>query len=63
MTMLERAVAHMKSHPDQWFWSLNDLRRATHIAIRSQHRLAEQLRSDARVGYEGGNLYWIREEA
>lgn len=59
MTMLEKAIKFLASHPDQT-WSLGYIRQHIGIAIRSQYRLSEQLKDDPRVDHLNGNIFQIR---
>ena len=57
MTMLEKTIAHMAANREQPIWTLDELRRAAGIALRSQYRLSEQLGADPRVERKGGRMF------
>lgn len=54
MTMLEKAIAHMRQGEVGRVWTRNEVRIAAGVALRSQYRLFEQLKYDPRVDYESG---------
>jgi hypothetical protein len=47
--MLERAIAHMRAHPDRETWNLEALRLAAGVQPRSAYRLWGDLVGDDRV--------------
>jgi len=47
-TMMQRAIAHMERDPSRSY-TLNELRKAAGVALRSQYRLSQQLLASGMV--------------
>lgn len=57
--MLDRAVAAMQGEPGKLVWTLEELRKAVGVALRSRYRLSEQLSDDNRVNCLGRNTFCL----
>lgn len=59
--MVEAAISAMRAAPEQSVWTLEELRLAAGVALRTRYRLSHQLMSEHRVIYLGGGCFAYRQ--